>query len=98
VVAVAAPVPAHADLILAAVAAGKHVLTEWPITPGTQQTAKVADAVVATGVRGAVGLQARRDPAVLRAGELIASGAVGRVLTVSVYSTTAGFGTESAGQ
>ncbi len=40
----------------------------------------------------AVGLQSRRSPAVVRALDLIASGALGPVLTATVYSSTAGFG------
>ena len=92
VVTVAASVPAHRELITAALDAGKHVVTEWPVGTGTAQTAELAAQASAAGVHTAVGLQARVNPAVLRAGELIASGVLGRILSVTVHSSTAGFG------
>ncbi len=49
-------------------------------------------AVRAAGVRAAVGLQARMNPAARRARELIASGAIGRSLSARVISTTVAFG------
>jgi len=92
VVTIAAPVPAHHDLILAALAAGKHVLTEWPVGTCTGQTVQLADAARRSGLHTVVNLQARANPSVTRARELITSGAVGRVLHVSVHSSTAGWG------
>lgn len=92
VIAVVSPVPTHRGLVLAALAAGKHVLVEWPVAVGPAQMREVADAATDAGVCTAVNLQARRSPAVVRAGELVAGGRLGRVLGVSVISTTAGFG------
>lgn len=92
VVTVAAPVPAHHALILAALAAGKHVVTEWPVGTSTAQTEQIAAAAAASGLHAAVGLQARRNPAVVKALSLVADGALGRVLHATAYSTTAGFG------
>lgn len=92
IVTVAASVPAHHDLIVAAASAGKHVYTEWPVGISTAETEAVV-ALDAPSLRhSAVGLQARRNPAVVAARDIISSGAVGRTLTVSVLSTTAGFG------
>jgi predicted dehydrogenase len=88
VVAVVTTVPGHHDLVAAAAAAGKHVVTEWPVGTSTAETAtltEVTDAVVA-----AVGLQARRSPAVLAARELLP--ALGRLHRAEVLSTTAAFG------
>jgi predicted dehydrogenase len=92
VVAVVSAVPTHHDLILEALAAGKHVLTEWPVTIGATTTAKLADAAAAAGERTAIDLQARHDPAAMAARKMIVDGAIGRVRTVRVYSSTAGFG------
>lgn len=92
VVTVGVPVPAHRDLILAALAAGRHVVTEWPVGTTTGQTAELAAAAAHAGVRTAVGLQARLSPAVVRARRLLSDGALGRVTAVSVYSSTAAFG------
>lgn len=92
VVTVAAPVPAHRALILAAFAAGKHVVTEWPVGTSTAQTEQITAAAAASGGHAAVGLQARRNPAVVKALSLVADGALGRVLSANVYSSTVGFG------
>lgn len=50
VVAVVSAVPTHRDLILEALAAGKHVLTEWPLAVGTRVTAEIADAAARAGI------------------------------------------------
>jgi predicted dehydrogenase len=92
VVTVASSVSAHEPLIHAALQHGKHVVTEWPVAVGTAAMTTIAGAVAVAGVRSAVGLQARRNPAVLRAAQLLADHTVGRVLVVRVSSTTAGFG------
>ncbi|MFE3189768.1 Gfo/Idh/MocA family protein [Nocardia sp. NPDC059240] len=80
-------VPAHAELISAALAAGKHVYSEWPLTRTTSEAeALVAAAATAPG-HHVVGLQARFAPAVLRARELLAEGYVGQPVSVTVYSS-----------
>lgn len=85
-------VPDHHDLVLAAIAAGKHVYCEWPLGRGNAEAEEMAAAAQAAGVHVAIGLQLRRSPVVRRARALIASGTLGRVLSVSTYSATAGFG------
>jgi predicted dehydrogenase len=90
IVTVATGVPAHRDLILAAATAGKHVVTEWPVGVSAAETAEIVTAT--TAVHTAVGLQARRSPAVVRAVELISAGRIGRVTAIEALSTTAAFG------
>lgn len=92
VVAVVSAVPTHHDLILAALAAGKHVITEWPVAVGTPATAEIARAAASAGLKTAVGLQARMSPATCRARALIADGRIGTIRTVRAFSTTAAFG------
>ena len=92
IVTVAVPVPAHRDLIVAALRAGKHVVTEWPIGTDIAQTQEIDSIASESGVHTAVGLQARMNPVSLRASDLIASGAIGRVLRTTVYSSTMGWG------
>ena len=92
VVTVAVPVPAHRDLIDAALRAGKHVVTEWPIGTHTAQTEEIASLARQFDVHTTVDLQARMNPVTLRASDLIASGAIGRVLRATVYSSTMGWG------
>ncbi|MGV9834882.1 Gfo/Idh/MocA family protein [Nocardia niigatensis] len=80
-------VPAHAELIRAALAAGKHVYSEWPLTRTTAEAeAIVAAAAGAPGLH-VVGLQAELAPAVRRARELIVdSRYVGKVISATVYA------------
>ena len=92
VVTVATRVPDHRDLVLAAVTAGKHVYCEWPLGQGSAQGAEMAHAARTAGVHTAIGLQVRASPAVRAAREQIASGIIGRVLSISAFSSTAGFG------
>ncbi|MFD8540681.1 Gfo/Idh/MocA family protein [Streptomyces rubrogriseus] len=86
-VAIVVKVPDHARLVEAALAAGKHVLCEWPLARTTEEAARLTAAAHGAGVVNAVGLQARHAPTVVRARELIRQGYVGRVTSVTVYST-----------
>ncbi|MEV6768395.1 Gfo/Idh/MocA family oxidoreductase [Nocardia sp. NPDC051030] len=79
-------VPAHAELIRAALAAGKHVYSEWPLTQTTQEAEALAGHAASAGVHHIVGLQARFAPAIEQARRLIAEGYVGEVLSATVYS------------
>lgn len=92
VVTIATRVPDHRDLVLAAVAAGKSVYSEWPLGRGSGESEEIARAAEAAGVHHAIGLQLRASPAVRAAQERLRSGAVGRVLSLSAFSSTAGFG------
>jgi predicted dehydrogenase len=84
VVVIAVRVPHHAELTYAAIAAGKHVVTEWPLAASTDEARGMLAAARAAGVRHAVGLQARTGPEVLAVRELIADGFVGEPLSVVV--------------
>ena len=89
---VATTLPTHHALITQALAAGKHVYSEYPLGVGVAESQELAAAQTKAGVHAAIGLQARGNPAVRRARTLIASGAIGRPLAVRVYSPTIGFG------
>ena len=91
-VTVATRVPDHQALVLAALAAGKHVYCEWPLGRGVAEAEAMSAATRAAGVKAAIGLQLRGNPVVRRARELLLQGAIGRVLSVTVSSATAGFG------
>src|ERR687884_1743633 len=64
-VAVVVKVPEHYGPTKAALEAGKHVYTEWPLGRTTAEAEELADLARAKGVRTVVGLQARVDPALL---------------------------------
>ena len=91
-VTVAATLPAHRDLILGALAAGKHIYCEYPLGLDVAESQLLATSAQQASAHAAIGLQARSNPAVHRARDLIASGAIGRPLTARAYSPTAGFG------
>lgn len=93
VVTVAVNVPAHRDLVLAALAAGKAVYSEAPLGATVAEAEEMAAA--ARGLHTAIGLQGRHNPAVRRAAELVRDGALGRLLSARVISTTFGYGPES---
>lgn len=92
IVAVAVNVPAHRGLLLGALAAGKHIYCEYPLGRDRAESETLAEAARAAGVHAAAGLQTRSNPAVRKARNLIASGAVGRVLSARVVSTAVAFG------
>lgn len=91
-VTVAVKVPDHRELVLAAIAAGKHLYCEWPLGRDIAEAEELAAAARAAGVHVAVGLQTRMNPAARRARDLIGSGAIGRPLSAHIVSTTMAFG------
>ncbi len=79
-VAVVLRVPSHYEPTRAAIEAGKHVFTEWPLGKTTAEAEELTALAQQKGVRTCVGLQARSAPAVLYMKELIDNGYVGEVL------------------
>ena len=91
-VTVAVKVPDHRELVLAALAAGKHVYCEWPLGKDLSEAEEMANAAKLAGVRTAIGLQMRSSVAVLDARKALLAGAIGRPLTARILSNTAAFG------
>jgi predicted dehydrogenase len=83
-VAVVLKVPSHYEPTMAALNAGKHVYTEWPLGQDTEQAQEMSDLARARGVVNMVGLQARNSPALLHARELISSGYIGNIMSCKV--------------
>ena len=83
-VAVVVRVPQHYEPTKAAIEAGKHVFTEWPLGRTTAEAVELADLAREKGVQTAVGLQSRVSPALLHVKELVETGYVGEVLSCSV--------------
>ena len=69
----------HADAIIAAAKAGKHILCEKPLCLTLDEAERIADAVDAAGVTLMCAHKDLTLPAVARARELMDSGALGRV-------------------
>lgn len=76
--------PEHDQLIRAALAAGKHVFSEWPLGVDLGQAVALTDLARASGLRHIVGLQGYQAPGPLFVRQLIEQGDIGRPLTVSV--------------
>ena len=83
-VAVVVRVPSHYESTKAAIEAGKHVFTEWPLGRTTAEAEELATLARAKGVQTAVGLQSRVSPALLYVKEQIEAGYVGEVLSCHV--------------
>ncbi|MEA2339162.1 MAG: hypothetical protein QOE82_3169 [Thermoanaerobaculia bacterium] len=71
-----------AEIATAAIDAGKHVLVEKPAARKVAELDRVIDAQRRAGVRVRVGFNHRQHPALLKAGELAASGALGPLMFV----------------
>lgn len=92
IVTIAVKVPDHRELVLGALAAGKHIYCEWPLGRNLAEAEELAAAAEAAGVHAVIGLQTRMNPAAQRAHELVVSGAIGRPLSARIYSSTMAFG------
>ena len=86
---ISVPRPATGPLTLAALEAGKHVMTEKPMAHSAEQARKLVDAAEARGLIYGVGFMKRYDPGVQAAkalfDELVADGRLGRLLLVRFY-------------
>jgi predicted dehydrogenase len=85
IVDICAPGWMHAEIAIAALEAGKHVLCEKPLANTVEEAQAMADAAARAAARGVyamVGFTYRRVPAATFARDLVASGAVGEVRQV----------------
>ncbi|HEU0183375.1 MAG TPA: Gfo/Idh/MocA family oxidoreductase [Agromyces mariniharenae] len=85
IVDIVTPGDSHAEIAIAALDAGKHVLCEKPLANTVEDAEAMADAAAraaARGIRAMVGFTYRRVPAVTFLRDLIAQGAVGRIAQV----------------
>jgi predicted dehydrogenase len=81
---VATPVDLHAQQIIAAAEAGRHVLCEKPMALSTTQCRAMIDACRANGVRLGVAYYRRFYPVLRRIKEILAAGEIGRPGLVSI--------------
>ncbi|MES5817925.1 Gfo/Idh/MocA family oxidoreductase [Streptomyces sp. RG80] len=83
-VSITAPNFLHREIGVAMAEAGKHIWIEKPVGLSAEDARSVADAVAEASVHSAVGFNYRNAPAVEKARDLIASGAIGTVTHVRV--------------
>ena len=85
IVDIVTPGDSHAEIAIAALGAGKHVLCEKPLANTVDEAeamAEAAERAVADGIRSMVGFTYRRVPAVTLMHDLIARGLIGEVRQV----------------
>jgi predicted dehydrogenase len=79
VVDICTPPGTHASIIEAAALAGKDVFCEKPLATNYGDATRARDAVIAAGVRHAIGFNYRRLPAVSLLAQMVANGELGDV-------------------
>lgn len=82
---ICSPGDSHAEIAVAALAAGKHVLCEKPLANSVAEAIVMADAAAAAaahGVYAMVGFSYRRVPAITFARDLVRSGRIGTLRRV----------------
>ena len=77
--------PQHADGVRAAIAAGKDVYCEWPLTPDIGVSKELVEHARAANVRHIVGLQRRLAPHNRYVRDLIREGFVGKLRSVRMH-------------
>ena len=83
-------VPNHLEPTLAALGAGKHVYTEWPLGRDTAEAEAMAAAAKQAGTHTMVGLQSRRSAELGYVREAIATGGIGEPVSVSMTQFVGG--------
>ncbi|MBI2835828.1 MAG: Gfo/Idh/MocA family oxidoreductase [Acidobacteria bacterium] len=79
---IATPPPLHAELTIAAAAAGKHVYVEKPLATAADEARAAVDAVARADIVATVGFNFRHHPAYARARALLKAGCIGRIRNV----------------
>jgi predicted dehydrogenase len=79
---VSGPTHLHADLVVAACDAGKHVYLEKPLATSVADGARVADAAARAAVKVMLGFNRRYHPLFEQARALLQSGKIGRIRAV----------------
>jgi len=97
-VAIVVRVPRHHELASIALRAGKAVFCEWPMAASLGEARAMARLASAQRAQTAVGLQARSDPSILRARELLRGGIIGEVLSANLYVIAPGQTERPAGR
>ncbi len=90
VISVSVRVTLHHEMVLAALAAGKHVFCEWPLGRNLDEAEEMVSAARGLDQRTMIGLQAQGDPVLLRLKQLLREGYVGQILSCSMNLFTEG--------
>ncbi|WP_327722137.1 Gfo/Idh/MocA family oxidoreductase [Streptomyces sp. NBC_00490] len=88
-------VTGHAAVIRAALDAGKHVVSEWPLAVDEGEARELAEAATASGVHHAVVLQGRHSPSARFVADLLAAGRIGTLQSAVLVAAGDPFGGDS---
>ncbi|MFI7664817.1 Gfo/Idh/MocA family protein [Nocardia sp. NPDC049526] len=91
-VVVSVKAPGHAAVIRAALDAGKHVVSEWPLGIDADEAAELTEAATAAGVVHAVVLQGHHSPSARFVADLLANGRIGTLESIALVAEGAPFG------
>jgi predicted dehydrogenase len=91
-VTVCVKVPDHFAPVMAAIDAGKHVYSEWPLGRNTAEAQRMYAAAQQKGIHHAVGLQGRVSPSINYVRDLVAEGYVGKPLSASLFVNAPNWG------
>ncbi|MBT6274159.1 MAG: Gfo/Idh/MocA family oxidoreductase [Chromatiales bacterium] len=83
-IAVVVRVPLHLELVMTALRAGKAVCCEWPLGADVAQAKEMAAYAKEHSLLTSVGLQARSNPAVMYARDIVANDDLGDILAVNL--------------
>ncbi|EXJ81717.1 hypothetical protein A1O1_07782 [Capronia coronata CBS 617.96] len=89
---VSVKVPEHYALIKPALEARKDIFVEWPLAANLQQAEELTALATAHKVRTMVGLQARQNPSIRRAREMVSAGKLGEILGTTMLGSGMIFG------
>jgi predicted dehydrogenase len=81
-------VPGHRELVMAGLQAGKAVFCEWPLGANLAEAEEMAGLARQRSLTNIVGLQARSDPTIRFAADLVKEGYIGEVLTANLSTVT----------
>jgi predicted dehydrogenase len=83
VVVVSVKLPDHYKFVNKAIEAGKDIICEWPSGNGLAEAEELVQFANSKGVKAGCVLQARKSPTLIKAKELIESGAIGRIVSTN---------------
>lgn len=84
-VVVSVKVPEHHRLMMPAIQAKKHIFVEWPLAANVKEAKELTALVQQNGLRNYVGLQARHDPSIVKAKQMVEAGELGDILGSTMY-------------
>jgi predicted dehydrogenase len=92
IVSVCVKVAHHHEIVMAAIAAGKHVFCEWPLGLDLAEAEAMHAAAEAKGIRHLVGLQGQASPVLNEIRKLVVDGAIGEVISTTLVASLNNWG------